>query len=97
MGVTDILIAVLSLTIAASTFFNTRKKDTKNEGAQQASLQADLKYIKELLQDVRSDIKEMTKSIDSHSEKIAKCEEQLLSLSNRVKRLEKQMDGTKES
>ncbi len=97
MDVTDVLIAVLSLAVAASTFFNARKKDTKNEGAQQASIQADLKYIKDLLQDVRSDIKEMTKSIDIHSEKIAKCEEQLLSLSNRVKRLEKQMDGTKES
>jgi 5-bromo-4-chloroindolyl phosphate hydrolysis protein len=97
MGVTDVLIAVLSLTVAASTFFNTRKKDTKNEGAQEASLQADLRYIKELLQDVRSEMKEITKSVDIHSEKIAKFEEQLHSAFCRIERLEKQMDGTKES
>lgn len=94
---TDAMLAVLSAFIAVSTFLSNRKKDTKSEGAQQASLQADLKYIKELLQDVRSDIKDLTKSIDIHSEKIAKCEEQLQSLTGRVKRLEKQMDGTKES
>ncbi len=94
---TDAMLAVLSAFIAVSTYLGNKKKDTKNEGAQQASFQADLRYIKELLQDMRSDMKEITKSIDIHSEKIAKCEEQLLSLSNRVKRLEKQMDGTKES
>ena len=95
--VTDALLAVLSAFIAVSTFRDNKKKDTKNEGAQQASLQADLKYIKELLQDVRSDIKEMTKSIDIHSEKIAKCEEQINSAFSRIERLEKQLDGTKES
>lgn len=94
---TDAMLAVLSAFIAVSTYLGSRKKDTRNEGAQQASLQADLKYIKELLQDVRSEIKELTKSIDIHSEKIAKCEEQLNSLYSRVERLEKQMDGTKES
>lgn len=94
---TDALLAVLSAFIAVSTFLGNRKKDTRNEGAQQASLQSDLKYIKDLLQDVRSDMKEITKSIDVHSEKIAKFEEKLTSLTGRVKRLEQQMDGTKES
>ena len=97
MDVTDVLIAVLSLAVAASTFFNTRKKDTKNEGAQQASVKADLSYIKEMLQDVRSNVKEITKSSDTHTEKIAKLEEQLQSAFRRIERLEHQIDGSKES
>lgn len=97
MEITDILLGVLSLAVAASTFFNARKKDTKNEGAQEAALHADLKYIKELLQDVRSDMKEITKSVDIHSEKIVKLEEQLRSAFVRIERLEHQIDGAKES
>jgi peptidoglycan hydrolase CwlO-like protein len=97
MDITDILIAVLSLVIAASTLFNTRKKDTRNEGAQQAQLQSDLTYIKEMLQDVRTDMKDITKSNDTHTEKIAKLEEQLQSALRRIKRLEQQIDGTRES
>lgn len=97
MDITDILLAVLSLVVAASSLFNTRKKDTRNEGAQQASLQADLNYIKEMLQDVRTDMKDVTKSNDVHTEKIAKIEEQMQSVLRRIKRLEQQIDGTKES
>ncbi len=97
MDLTDVLLGVISVLVAAATFLNARKKDTKNEGAQEAAFHADLKYIKELLQDVRSDMKEITKSIDIHSEKIAKCEEQLHSAFTRIERLEKQLDGAKES
>lgn len=97
MDITDILIAVLSLAVAASTFFNTRKKDTRNEGAQQASVSADLSYIKEMLQDVRTNVKELRTGSDTHTEKIAKLEEQLHSAFRRIERLEHQIDGTRES
>lgn len=95
--VTDALLAVISAFLAVSTFINTRKKDTRNEGAQQAAFSADLSYIKEMLQDVRSNVKEITRSSDTHTEKIAKLEEQLHSAFMRIERLEKQLDGTKES
>lgn len=94
---TDLLLGVLSAFLGWSTFVNNRKKDTKNEGAQEAALHADLKYIKELLQDVRSDMKEITKAVDNHSEKIAKLEEQLSSAFRRIARLENQFDGAKEN
>ena len=89
---TDMLLGVVSVLLAVSTFYNGRKKDSKNAGAQEATFHADLRYIKELLQDVRSEMKELTKSIDLHSEKIAKCEEQLQSVFHRIERIEKQMD-----
>lgn len=92
---TDLLLGFVSVMLALSTFNNNRKKDTKNAGAAEATLHADLKYIKELLQDVRSEMKELTKSIDLHSEKIAKCEEQLKSAFARIERLEKHIDAEK--
>ena len=92
---TDLLLGVVSVLLAVSTYLNNRKKDTKNAGAQEATFHADLRYIKELLQDVRSEMKELTKSIDQHSEKIAKCEEQLKSAFRRLTRLEKHIDGEK--
>lgn len=93
--VTDLLLGVVSVLLAVSTYNNNRKKDTKNAGAQEATFHADLRYIKELLQDVRGELKELTKSIDMHSEKIAKCEEQLKSAFRRLERLEKHIDGEK--
>ena len=93
--VTDLLLGIVSVLLAWSNFSNNRRKDTRKEGAQEATFHADLQYIKELLQDVRSDMKELTKSIDQHSEKIAKCEEQLKSAFSRIVRLEKYMDGEK--
>ena len=85
---TDLLLAIVSVVLALSTFINARKKDNKSEGAQEATFHADLKYIKELLQDVRSEMKELTKSIDQHSERIAKCEERLRSAFHRIEQLE---------
>lgn len=93
--VTDLLLGIVSVLLAWSTYNNNRKKDTRNAGAQEATLHADLKYIKELLQDVRSEMKELTKSIDQHSEKIAKCEEQLKAAFQRIERLENHMDVEK--
>lgn len=94
--VTDLLLGVVSVLLAVSTFVNARKKDSKDAGAQEATFHADLKYIKELLQDVRSEMKEIIKSVDQHSEKIAKCEEQLRSAFQRIQRIEQQMDIHKE-
>lgn len=90
--VTDLLLGVVSVLLAWSTFANNRRKDSKNAGAQEATFHADIKYIKELLQDVRSEMKELTKSIDQHAERIAKCEAQLVSAFSSIKRIEQQMN-----
>lgn len=94
--ITDLLLGVVSVVLAWSTFVNARKKDNKSEGAQEATFHADLKYIKELLQDVRSDMKELTKSIDQHAERIATCEAQLVSAFKSIQRIEKQLNIHKE-
>lgn len=94
--ITDLLLGVVSVMLALSTFANARKKDNKTEGAQEATFHADLKYIKELLQDVRSDMKELTKSIDQHAERIAKCEAQIISAFKSIQRIETRLNIQKE-
>lgn len=93
---TDLLLGVVSVLLAVSTYLNNRRKDTKSEGAQEATFHADLKYIKELLQDVRSEMKELTKSIDQHAERIAKCEAQLVSAFKSIQRIEQQINIQRE-
>lgn len=94
--ITDLLLGVVSVLLTYSTIMSNRRKDSKSEGAQEATFHADLKYIKELLQDVRSEMKELTKSIDQHAERIAKCEAQLVAAFNSIKRIEQQIDIHKE-
>ena len=94
--VTDLLLGLVSVFLAYSTFVNARRKDSRNAGAQEATFHADLKYIKELLQDVRSEMKELTKSIDQHAERIAKCEAQLVSAFKSIQRIETQMNISRE-
>ena len=90
--VTDLLLGVVSVFLAYSTFVNNRRKDNRNAGAQEATVQSELKYIKELLQDVRSDMKELTKSIDQHAERIATCEAQIISAFKSIQRIETQLN-----
>lgn len=96
LDLTDLLLGLVSVLLAVSTFFNNRRKDTRKEGAQEATFHADLRYIKELLQDVRSDMKELTKSIDQHAERIATCEAQLVSAFKSINRIEKQLNIQRE-
>lgn len=94
--VTDLLLGIVSVALTWSTFTNNRRKDCRNAGAQEATFHADLKYIKELLQDVRSDMKELTKSIDQHAERIATCEAQIISAFKSIQRIESQLNIQKE-
>ena len=89
---TDLLLGVVSVVLAWSTFATARKKDSRNAGAQEATLSADLRYIKELLQDVRSDVRELTKSVDQHAERIATCEAQIISAFKSIQRIEQQLN-----
>ena len=93
---TDLLLGVVSVFLAVSTFANNRRKDCRNAGAQEATFHADLKYIKELLQDVRSEMKELTKSIDQHAERIATCEAQLVSAFKSIQRIENTLNIKRE-
>lgn len=94
--ITDLMLGVFAAVLAWSNFVNSRKKDSKSAGAQEATLHADLKYIKELLQDVRSEMKELTKCVDQHSERIATCEAQIQSAFKSIQRIEGRLNIKRE-
>ena len=94
--VTDLLLGVVSLLLAISTFKDRQRKDHRNEGAQEATLHADLKYIKELLQDVRGEIKDLTRCVDQHGERIATCEANIVSAFKSIQRIENTLNIKKE-
>lgn len=89
MGYTDMILTALTFVtgmLAVVNFFASRRKDNKEEGAQEATLRSDLQYIKDVLIDVRRETKETNQLVDKHSERIAHIEE-------RVKYLEKRIDN----
>ena len=99
MITTEHLLTLLTIATGATaiaTFVVARKKDSKCEGAQEATLGADLRYIKELLQDVRSETRDIKKAQNVHSEHIAKLDAQIKAMRDRVERLETHVYGQKE-
>ena len=102
MNINVILTALTVVTgiLAVVTFFNGRKKDNKTDGEKTGELRTDLKYIKDLLVDVRAEMKEISKVIDKHSEEIAKTHESVAAahkrideVINRVEHLEQKCRG----
>lgn len=92
MNSTDFLLTLLTFATGAvtiSNFYVARKKDSKNEGAQTATFSADLRYIKELLQDVRSETRDIKKAQNVHSEHLAQLDAQMQSALERIERMEK--------
>ena len=100
MITTDILLTLLTLATGAaaiSNFVVARKKDSKSEGAQEATFSADLRYIKELLQDVRSETRDIKKAQNLHSEHLAQLDAQMQAMHERIERMEVHVYGQREA
>lgn len=96
MITTDILLTLLTIATGAAAILNflaARKKDSKSEGAQEATFGADLRYIKELLQDVRMETRDIKKAQGLHSEHLAQLDAQMQAMHERMERIEKQVYG----
>ena len=89
---TDALLAVLSLLLAYSTFWNTRRKDNQKDGERSGVVSNELSNIKSLLEEVRDETREIRQSVSDHGERIARCEEKVEGAIIRIKRIEKQLD-----
>ena len=89
---TDLLLAVLSLLLALSTFANNRRKDNQKDGERSGVVTTELTNIKTLLEEVRDETRVIRSSVSDHGERIAKCEERLESALMRIKRIERQLD-----
>lgn len=90
--VTDLLLAVMSLLLAFSTFWNNRRKDNQQDGERSGVVSTELTNIKTLLEEVRNETREIKNSVSDHGERIARCEAKVESVLQRVKRLEQHFD-----
>lgn len=90
--ITDLLLAVLSLLLAFSTFANNRRKDNQRDGERSGVVTAELTNIKTLLEEVRDETRVIRSSVSDHGERIAKCEERVEGALLRIKRIERQLD-----
>lgn len=90
--ITDLLLGVLSLLLAWSTFANNRRKDNQRDGERSGVVTTELTNIKTLLEEVRDETRVIRSSVSDHGERIAKCEERLESVLMRIKRIERQLD-----
>ena len=91
----NVILTVLTIvtgSLAVVNFFNGRKRENKQDGAQEATLRSDLLFIKEVLVDVRLETKEINKLLDKHSERLTKVEEKVKSAFERIEHMETRMD-----
>ena len=89
---TDLLLGIVSLMIAISTFASNRRKDNQKDGERDGVVSSELGNIKSLLEEVRDETREIKHSVSDHGERIAKCEAKLTSALLRVERIERQLD-----
>lgn len=90
--ITDLLLGIVSLLLAVSTFLNNRKRETRQDGERSGVLSNELGHIKSLLTEVRDETREIRAAVSDHGERITRCEEKVESAIVRIKRIEKQLD-----
>lgn len=83
----SILSAVVSI-IAIINFWKTSKKENEQSGSKAGALQSDLAYIKNLLNDVKAEVKGINERIEENTERIAKVEESVRQAHKRLTQLE---------
>lgn len=89
LAVTSSIVAIVSGVCAIILFFVGRKKAQHDEGELDASMKYDVKYIREKTDDMRLDIKEMSRKQDSTNETLIRHDMRLTSLETRVENLER--------
>lgn len=89
---TDLLLGVVSLLIAVSTFLNTRRKDNRQDGERNGAVTSELYYLRNIMEEVRDETREIRNLVGDHGERIAKCEAKIESALQRIKRLEQHLD-----
>lgn len=95
MDYTNMILTALTITtgiLAIVNFFNGRSKEGKHEAGREATLRSELSYIKDVLIDVRREMKEINALLANHSERLTQCEEKIKSAFSRIEHIEKRID-----
>ena len=89
LAVASSAVAIASGICAIILFFIGRKKAHHDDGEANASMKYDVKYIREKTDDMRLDIKEMSRKQDTTNEALIRHDMRLTSLETRVENLER--------
>lgn len=66
----------------------TMKKDSKNQGASEASISSKVDYIARGVDDIRLDLKDQARKIESQNERLIRVEESSKQAHKRINKLE---------
>ena len=96
MDLFTIICSVLSAcaaTVAVLSFIRTTQKDKTKDVSDFTWLKTDLEYVRNGVDDLRLDLKELTRKQNDMSEKLAITDEKLRNLSARVDNIENKLKG----
>lgn len=85
------VLAAMSATVAILSFIRTREKDKNKDVSDFTWLKTDLEYVRNGVDDLRLDIKELNRKQNDMSEKLARTDEQIRSLEIRVENIESKL------
>lgn len=86
--ITAFVVPIITVVCTILTFVIGRSTAERQKGKEEGALKSDINYIKEKIDDILSRQSENTKTLDSHSERIAKAEEGLRQAYYRIKNIE---------
>jgi peptidoglycan hydrolase CwlO-like protein len=102
MSAIEILTLVISIVGAISAicaivaFFINRGKDKYEKGNDDGNIRGDIKYMRNSFDDLRLDVKEVSRKQDALSERLVRVEESTKSAHKRIDTLEKQINHTED-
>ena len=87
------VVSCIGAICAIIAFIISRKKDNYQKGADDKKIVDDIEHIKNFFDDLRLDVKEISRKQDQQSERIARVEESLKSAHRRIDQLEHSLEG----
>ena len=80
------ILGIITALCAIATFLAKNKKQGYDEGRDDGGLRGDVKYVRNGVDDLRLDFKDMNRKYDTQAERITRCEES-------CKQAHKRLDG----
>lgn len=82
--------------VAIFTYHNAKKQEIYKSGEDHDSVRADIKYMRNTLDDLRVDMRELMRKQDEQTERITRLEESAKQAHKRIDTLEKRINGQQE-
>lgn len=95
IGIIGGVFGILTATCTVITFFATRKKNHRNDGEDDGWLKSDVEYLKRGSDEVRLDIKDLSRKQDATTERVVRLEESAKQAHKRIDNVERRLNHNK--